>query len=107
VEGYESVLLDPDAVPQLTDAHILVELHELKHPGIADLLRTRFARFHVIEEIREKPRSAKDYPFRTFFTYLVPDRFLVNAVTEWRDAPASWFWMQPQSAGDSRSREKP
>jgi len=96
VEGYESVLLDPDLIPQLTSAHVLVELHELIHPGIAELLRARFEGSHRIEEIWDEPRSARDYPFRTFYTRLLPERFLLNSITEPRSERQSWFWMRPR-----------
>jgi hypothetical protein len=95
VEGYESVLLDPTLVPQLAHSYILVELHELRHEGITELLRTRFSGSHQIEQIRYEPRSAKDYPFRTFYTRLLPDRFLRNTVSEWRSEQQAWLWMLP------------
>ena len=96
VEGYESVLLDPARVPRLAQAHILVELHELGHRGIAELLRARFEGTHQIEQIWEEPRSANDYPFRTCYTRLLPERILLNAVNEWRSADQSWLWMRPR-----------
>lgn len=96
VEGSESVLLDPDLIPQLASAHILVELHELMHHGITELLRTRFQGSHRIEQIWDETRSAQDYPFRTFYTRLLPHRFLLNAITEKRSERQSWFWMRPR-----------
>src|SRR5262249_22007404 len=83
VEGYESVLLDPALIPGLARAHILVELHELRHRGITDLLRGRFEGSHRLQLIREEPRSAAEYPFRTLYTRLLPDRFLLNMISEW------------------------
>jgi hypothetical protein len=96
VEGYESVLLDPALIPGLARAHILVELHELRHPGITDLLRGRFEGSHRLQLIREEPRSAEEYPFRTLYTRLLPDRFLLNMISEWRSEPQIWFWMRPR-----------
>jgi hypothetical protein len=100
VEGYESVLLDTKLVPQLTRSHILVELHELHYQGITELLRTRFERSHRIEQIWVEQRSAKDFPFQTFYTRLFPGRFLHNIVNEWRSDDQSWLWMQPRKASD-------
>jgi hypothetical protein len=97
VEGHESVLLDPSLVPELVDAHVLVELHELQHPGIADLLRARLDGSHQIEQIWQEPRSASEYPFRTLYTRLLPDRIVSNAINEWRSEKQSWFWMRPRS----------
>jgi len=107
VEGYESVLLDPALVPQLAQVHILVELHELRHHGITELLRSRFEGSHQIELIREEPRSAEEYPFRTFYTRLLPDRFLLNSISEWRSEQQSWFWMRPRCKLERHRGPKP
>jgi hypothetical protein len=107
VEGYESVLLDPGLVPELAHAHILVELHELRHPGIADLLRSRFQGSHRIDELREEPRSAAEYPFRTFYTRLLPERFLLNMISEWRSEQQIWFWIRPRCEPERHAGPKP
>jgi hypothetical protein len=102
-EGYESVLLDPALVPQLVHAHMLVELHERRQPGVTDLLKARFERSHQIEQIWVEPRSATDFPIRTLYTRLLPDRFLVNAIDEWRNQSQSWLWIQPEGALPGRA----
>jgi predicted O-methyltransferase YrrM len=96
VEGYEAVLLDADLVPQLKHSYILVELHELRCPGITLLLLDRFRASHIAEHIQEQPRSAQEYPFRTLYTRLLPDRFLLNAINEWRSEQQTWLWMRPR-----------
>jgi len=78
-----------------------VYLHNLvlKRTGmvvITELLWTRFEGSHRIEQIWEELRSARDYPFRTFYTCLLPDRFLRNVVSEWRSERQSWLWMRPR-----------
>jgi hypothetical protein len=98
VEGYESVLMDPCLVPQLSQSSILVELHEPVYPGITALIRARFESSHRIAEIGQESRSASEFPYRTFYTRLLPDRFILNAISEWRDEEQSWFWMCPRSA---------
>ena len=95
-EGYESVLLDPCLVPQLSHAFMLVELHQLKCPGITELLRARFERSHRIDEIGQELRSAGEFPYRTFYTRLLPDRLVLNAISEWRSEQQSWLWMRPR-----------
>src|SRR3954447_22724993 len=55
VEGYEAKLLDPQAIPALREATILVELHEFVIPGISAELRRRFAETHRIDHIWQEP----------------------------------------------------
>jgi hypothetical protein len=61
-EGYEAVLLDPKAAPVLLACDILVELHEKPAPGIAELLRRRFAATHDIRTVAFGPRRPEDWP---------------------------------------------
>jgi hypothetical protein len=99
VEGYESELLDPHIVPELARAHVLVELHELRSPGITALLQARFEGSHQIVQIWQGPRSARRFPFHTIYTQLIPDRFIINTMNEWRSEQQSWFWMRPRFEG--------
>jgi hypothetical protein len=46
VEGAEDVLLDPERVPGLRRAEIIVELHEHLVPGVTERLRARFTESH-------------------------------------------------------------
>ena len=41
-EGYENVVLDPEAVPALRRAMILVELHDVFQPGTRERIKSRF-----------------------------------------------------------------
>ncbi|MEM9352134.1 MAG: hypothetical protein AAGA92_03900 [Planctomycetota bacterium] len=96
VEGYEAVLLNADAVPSLTRAAVLVELHEFARPGItADLFR-KFGATHEIEVIWQTPRTADDYPFASPLTRLVSRRQIWKAVDENRGFSQSWLWMLPK-----------
>jgi hypothetical protein len=97
VEGYEAKLLDPERVPEFRQAHILVELHDNLCPGVNQLVRSRFHHTHYIQEISQEPRTASEFPFRNFYTFLIPDRFLLNALREWRPEPMTWFWMRPRT----------
>lgn len=51
VEGGEQELLDPASIPELSQADILVELHDFLIAGISDVIRQRFATTHRITEI--------------------------------------------------------
>lgn len=95
VEGYEAQLLDPEAVPALRRATLLVELHEFVVPGITTELKRRFAGSHRIEHLWQGPRARTDFPWRTLGTMLLPRSYLDWAVSEWRPERMAWLWMQP------------
>jgi hypothetical protein len=90
-EGAEDQLLDPDRVPALRRAYILVETHDGMFPGINQRLRDRFARTHRIEAIASQRRSADDLPAGT----LLDARESATALSENR-AWAEWFFLVPE-----------
>ncbi len=96
VEGYEAALLDPTIVPQLLHAFLLVELHEFVERGIAEKIAARFQRSHGITRIWQEERTSADFPFRTFYTRLLPNKYLRWTVNEARPERMSWFWMGPR-----------
>jgi hypothetical protein len=59
IEGGERELLDPDTVPQLKQADLIVEAHDFIHRGITEEIVRRFHDFSIIH-------IAVDYPFRIF-----------------------------------------
>jgi hypothetical protein len=95
VEGDEDVLLDPDQVPKLRRAHILVEMHDFIQRGITENMIERFAATHQVKRIWQQPRSRAEMPWRTVGTALLPGRYLDWAVSEWRPVQMSWLWMKP------------
>lgn len=103
VEGYEDVLMDPEKVPGLRGAYLLVEIHDTKNPGVSDRIRRRFAPSHVIETIWQENRLASEFPFTTPYTRTLDPKDLATAVDEGRPlkpggTPTSWFWMAPLSS---------
>jgi hypothetical protein len=98
VEGDEEALLDPEEVPGLRHATLLVETHEFLRRGITDELCRRFARSHRIERIWQQPRSRAEFPWRTLGTMLLPVAYLDWAVSEWRPERMSWLWMTPKAS---------
>lgn len=98
VEGDERKLLDPAVVLGLRDAWVLAEMHEFVQPGVTEELRRRFRATHRVEEIRQQPRSGKEFPYRTIWTALLPEAYLEWAVSEWRPGLMSWLWMKPLKA---------
>jgi hypothetical protein len=98
VEGDERMLLDPAIVRGLRNAWVLAETHEFVQPGVTEELRRRFRATHRVEEIWQQPRSAKEFPYRTLWTALLPRSYLAWAVSEWRPGLMSWLWMKPLKA---------
>ncbi|MEQ1850961.1 MAG: hypothetical protein ABMA01_05135 [Chthoniobacteraceae bacterium] len=96
IEGFEDKLLDPTQAASLAKAHILVELHEFLVPGVGMRLRNRFGLSHTIEEIVTTPRARSEFPFRSWYSAVLPHRYLDWAVSEWRPGPMSWLWMRPK-----------
>jgi hypothetical protein len=94
-EGAEQELMDPDAVPWLRDARLIVELHEFAAPGIENTIRARFEPSHSIEVVRSRRRYVADFSA----LMEVPgvgymDREL--GVSEFRPVPISWAVMNPK-----------
>jgi hypothetical protein len=98
VEGDEDKLLNPEQVPGLPKATLLVETHEFLRPGVTAELCRRFAPSHAIERIWQEPRSRAEFPWRTLGTALLPVSYLDWAVSEWRPERMSWLWMMPKAS---------
>jgi ribosomal protein L11 methylase PrmA len=98
VEGYEENLLQSSIVHMLSRASILVELHEFIHPGITERLARSFAHSHTVDLVWQQPRDRGEFPWRTFYTALLPGRYLDWAVSEWRPIKMSWLWLKPRQA---------
>jgi len=96
VEGYEKQLLNPDAVPGLRNAAILVELHDFLVPNITEILKNRFSSTHQITQIWQEPRFRSDFPWSTLVTRLLPGSYLDWAVSEWRPVRMAWLWIVPK-----------
>ena len=95
VEGYETTLLVPTAVPSLTTSWVLVELHEFIVAGVGATIRGRFSKTHRITEIGQTDRSRADLPFLRWYAQLLPTAYATYPVNEFRPARMSWLWMAP------------
>ena len=92
VDGYEKELLDPQKTPELSRASILVETHDCFVQGVCDLLKSRFAASHTIQEIfMEGPN------FR-FLPELAGLRMheVEAMVGSERPMLQTWLWMTPK-----------
>lgn len=61
-EGFEDVLLDPVAVPNLGKADLLVELHDIFVPGLTPRVTERLQETHDLTFVTTGPRYRLDFP---------------------------------------------
>lgn len=102
-EGYERELLDPEAVPALRHAWILVELHDFVHHGIKEMIADRFRNTHQMEELSSRERGVEDVPRTARLGGLIPKSLLVRAMREHRPEVMQWLWMKPNGTEAERS----
>lgn len=100
-EGYELDLLDPAKIPALATADLLVELHDILHPGITPVLLERFSGSHGIQMIDSTERNPEAYPQLHF---LSPPQQEI-ALSEFRNGPQQWAFMTPNE--DARRLSAP
>lgn len=91
-EGYERVLLDPDAAPRLRGWAILVELHEFLDPDIRSAIVGRFESTHDVELLEEAEHDGSDLPELRFLDAATRRRVL----SERRPARMSWAVLRPR-----------
>lgn len=90
IEGGEGALLDPTVAPTLTEADLLVEVHEGFRPGLLATLTTRFQPSHRVTRIDRALRPDLLPPWAEGLSDL--DRLLL--MWEWRASPTPWLWME-------------
>lgn len=90
-EGAELTLLDPQALPALRSAAVLVELHHGVVDDIAELFRTRFSASHSIKQIHARKR----YPSDCTILAGLRRRDVDVALNEHRKFGLQWMWMKP------------
>jgi hypothetical protein len=95
-EGAEDELLDPERVPALRAATMLVEVHEMYAPGVTERLRARFGATHTIHEQFDRPRYRDDYPELAALRVDNLERDL--AITESRIGVTPWLLIEPDAA---------
>ncbi len=91
-EGYERVLLDPQAAPVLAGWPILVELHEFLDPAITDVIAERFAATHDVRVIEGAPRRGERLPELAGFS--PAERAVL--LDEHRPAAMRWAALRPR-----------
>ena len=93
-EGYELHLLDPAIVPGLEKTAIIVELHDVWVPGLAERLLGRFLATHKVYRIGAIPRDWRIEPVSTIPGLTEQERTF--AVSDWRDPSMSWAYLEPR-----------
>ncbi|MGF1465712.1 MAG: hypothetical protein ACFCGT_06230 [Sandaracinaceae bacterium] len=106
VEGYEQVLIDPERVPALAAAHLLVEVHDGRVPGVSGELEGRFGRTHRVTPLGQERRSPGEYPWGRVLRRAWPAGIVRYGLNEFRSPETSWLWMVPRAVG-SRPRSRP
>lgn len=97
IEGGEKRLLDPEKIPALREAHVLVELHDQFDPSISTTLRDRFEATHRREHIFSVSRRISDLPVKTpWWMRTVLKKWLLMATQDGRGIPMSWYYLQPK-----------
>ena len=103
-EGAENVLLDPGSLPALSMTDLIVEMHHWVHPGIEEILKTRFGPTHLIETIHAVQRTEADWP--NGMKMLGKHRAAI--MDEIRPPSMAWMWLRrrlrPDGVGAHRLR---
>jgi hypothetical protein len=102
VEGYESVLLNPERVSGLRFCSVLVETHDHLVAGVSDLLVARFAKSHAVMQIPTAIRQWKDFPRQSGWALILPRFLALRAMGEGRH-PQTWLWMTPLESSSNRA----
>ena len=94
IEGGEVDLLDPQSVPQLQHADILVETHDAFVAQATDTLIDRFWRTHQVECYTAQARTLCDFPtdFLPTFRRWFP-RLAVDLMDERRPGVQRWLFL--------------
>jgi hypothetical protein len=97
VEGMEVELLDPDLVPGLLKATILVELHEFSVSGVGDFLKQRWSGSHSIQEIKSQGRSIHDLVGDAvpWWVKMLPKSTVMHFASE-RPIAQTWLYLKPR-----------
>lgn len=62
IEGGEVDLLDPESVGHLRSVDLLVETHDQYVVNCTEILKSRFAPTHAVQQFSGRPRDASDFP---------------------------------------------
>jgi hypothetical protein len=96
VEGAEGHLLDPDNIPGLGNAHIIVEIHDFVDDRLGQTVASQLKSSHSIEEVRTQTRRFSDFQRpRALWLRLWLLPYLKQYADELRPGPMRWFCCTP------------
>lgn len=98
IEGAESQLLEPGNIPSLTNAHIIVEIHDYLDDRLGETVLSQLKSSHIVEEVRTQTRTFRDFqePRALWLRFwLLP--YLKQYADELRPGPMRWFCCTPIS----------
>ncbi len=96
VEGAEGQLLDPDNIPGLVDAHIIVEIHDFVDDRLGQTVVSQLKSSHTIEEVHTQRRRFADFQEpRALWLRLWLLPYLKQYADEFRPGPMRWFCCAP------------
>jgi hypothetical protein len=100
IEGYEAFLLEPEALPGLTKATIIVEFHDNMMPDCGAKILDRFRDTHSHKRYEPRHRVPTDYPIESVASSALFRRQAALAVVErptWLEGRHGWFLLEPRS----------
>jgi hypothetical protein len=94
IEGGEFEVLDPEVVPGLRRADILVESHDAVVPGCTEALIARFSATHHIQRYHARARLLSDFPggFLPSLARIAPQA-VVAGMDERRTGIQEWLYL--------------
>jgi hypothetical protein len=92
IEGNEYELIDPERIPRLRTATMIVEAHPWVRDGLLEAVAGRFQGSHDIQVIKARTRDPADYPELAGWS---PD--LANMAIIERSDPVVWLTLMPRS----------
>jgi precorrin-6B methylase 2 len=104
VEGAEGHLLELKSIPNLTNAHIIVEIHDHMDKRLGEIVSSNLKSSHVIEEVWTRKRTFWDfYEPRALWLRLWLLPYLRQYADELRPGPMRWFCCTPIAASPEGS----
>jgi hypothetical protein len=92
IEGGEVDLLDPESIEALRSVDLLVETHDQYVADCTEILASRFAPTHAVQEFSGRPRVASDFPSAALplLARMFPET-AIELMNERRKEPQQWL----------------
>ncbi len=99
IEGGEVDLLDPESIEALRNVDFLVETHDQYVADCTEILASRFAPTHVVQQFSGRPRGASDFPSVALplLARMFPET-AVELMIERRKEPQQWLLLTARDA---------